>query len=349
MPCWGLFVNSLALRVQLSDDGTIADLLTQVHKTVIAAKKHQDIPFEKLVDSLMPERDPSRHPVFQVMFGMSHFNEVALAPPFAAVDEAMVQAAPSPAKFDLSLFISDGQSCIRGNFNYATRLFAGQTIANMARIYQQVLAAMVADVSQSVAQIDWLGSGMVTGPVREYRQQPLVSTFESQVEQHPDVLAVVCGDVSLSYRELNGHVNALAADINHQGRPVALYMDRSAEMLIAMLAILKAGSAYVPVSPDNPQERTRMILQDCGARQVVTQPHYQAQLAALNLTAIELLMADRSSEPVAENPVLVSGICDLAYIIYTSGTSWSTQRGDAGTTQRGQLRQCARRCTGQCV
>ncbi|MBI6549674.1 non-ribosomal peptide synthetase [Xenorhabdus lircayensis] len=346
-PLIGMFVNSLILRAQLEQTDSVESLIRQIHEVITQAKAHQDMPFEQLIDALNIERDTTRHPIFQVMFGLHNFgddrtNRARL--PFSPVkpDESLY----SPAKFDLSLFISEGQDTLAGGINYAISLFDEATIARMADIYQRVLAAFVADQKQSIADLDVLSAQERYTLLHTWNQtdtpypqnQTLQQQFEAQVETTPDNAALVFRGEILTYRQLNERANQLAVVLREHYQqqhnkpmpadtPIALYLDRSLEMVISMLAVLKAGGAYVPVSPDYPPERTRFILADTQTPSVVTQQRHLKTLGEYTqaLAAQPALIAadDRAvtASRSVENLVPVNDPTHLAYIIYTSGTT----------------------------
>ncbi|OWO87090.1 non-ribosomal peptide synthetase [Photorhabdus luminescens] len=342
----GMFVNSLALRLQLQQTASVEELIKQTHQRVTEAKTHQDMPFEQLVEALDIERDTARHPIFQIMFGLQNSGENPPDNrlPFRPVtfDEPLY----SPAKFDLSLFLSDGQTNITGCLNYAVSMFAETTIVRVAGIYQRVLAAFVANQTQSLSGLDILSAqerhtllhlwNQTDAPYPQDKTLPQL--FEAQVEKTPDNVALVFESESLTYRQLNERANQLAYVIRERCQqyhnvplqadtPIALYLDRSLDMVISILAALKAGGAYVPISPEYPLERVRFILDDTRSPCVVTQQKYLATLATDTQTCTEqpiLIATDdptiTADKPVG-NPVRVNKSTDLAYIIYTSGTT----------------------------
>ncbi|PHM53531.1 non-ribosomal peptide synthetase [Xenorhabdus hominickii] len=338
----GMFVNSLALRAQLQHTDSVTALIKQTHQLVTGAKAHQDMPFEQLLDTLEIERDSARHPIFQVMFGVQHFGENSSNNrlPFSPVtlDETLY----SPAKFDLSLFLSDGKTAITGCLNYALSLFNETSITRIADIYQRVLSTFVADQQQPLSGIDILSAQERHTLLHNWNQtdvsysqdKTLQQLFEAQAARTPDHVALVFEGESLTYHQLNQRANQLAHVIreryqqqHHQtmqaDTPIALYFDRSPEMIISMLAVMKAGGAYVPVSPEYPTERVQFILTDTATPCVLTQQRYLTILQQLAESSILIAadnQADTVSQPV-ENPESISKPTDLAYIIYTSGTT----------------------------
>ena len=309
----GFFVNSLALRTAVTPGHTLRQLADEVHRMVLRAKAHQDLPFEKLVQMLDIAPDPGRHPVFQVMFSLQAFGEQAELP-----CELVDLGVYTPAKFDICLMLSDATEQIRGHFDYAVSLFERSTIAAMADMYLAVLKAMVEVPDAKVSSIRF--SGFDVNPVQlpAMPNQSIQQCFETQVQVTPDSTAVVWDDGEMTYRQLNEKANALAHGIGSGGM-VALYIDRSVDAVIAILAVLKAGAAYVPISPQHPGERVRFILQDCQARLVISQPHHCARLSTL--TELPVITASDVADTAIDNPEPLAGPSDLAYVIYTSGTS----------------------------
>ncbi|MCJ8270366.1 MAG: amino acid adenylation domain-containing protein, partial [Psychrosphaera sp.] len=284
-------------------------LIRQVHQVVVQGKVHQELPFEQLLDVLDVERDSSRHPLFQVMFSVQDFGGQSL---FESVD---TQGFYSPAKFDINLMLSaapsQSSSQIEGNFNYATSLFTQASIERLAAMYQRVLRAF-ANPQTQLKNIDLLSNEERNKLLYhwhdnsvDYPQKTLVQLFEAQVQSTPQNIAIASDGQQLSYLQLNQWANQLAGKIsknNPQGKPVALHMTRSVEMIVAMMAVLKSGAAYVPVSPNYPDERVQFMLSDCDCDVV-------------------LKTIEPDSGQVCENPTPKQTIDDLAYVIYTSGTT----------------------------
>ncbi|WP_152547948.1 non-ribosomal peptide synthetase, partial [Photobacterium galatheae] len=345
----GMFVNSLVLRTQVKPDETIAALIDGTHAVVTGAKAHQDLPFEQLVDALGVARDPSRHPLFQVMFSVQSFGETALSDSTLPLRPATVTAVDfSPAKYDLSLFLEEGedagQSVIRGSLNFATSLFTEVSMSRLLNGYQTLLTVFAKASETRISEIDLLSTEEKHTLLTTFNQtaapypqdQSLVALFEAQVARTPDNIALVFEGQSLTYRELNSRANQLARQIrqtyrtSHQAELpadtlVALYLDRSPEMVVSILAVLKAGAAYVPISPDYPAERSAFILEDTCAPLVITHAPQRAQVESLLSAAQSVAMILADSEALTELPDsnLDGGPSpeDLAYVIYTSGTT----------------------------
>ncbi|WP_440057005.1 amino acid adenylation domain-containing protein (plasmid) [Pseudoalteromonas sp. T1lg65] len=340
----GFFVNSLALRAKVQGDHSLKALITQVHDVVTQAKVHQELPFEKLVDLLEVERDPSRHPIYQVMFSFERFGEQKATDsslPFMPATFENEQNQYSTAKFDLSLSLVDSEKAIQGSFNYAVSLFDASSIERMLAVYRRVLQALANDVTQTVADVDVLSAEERHQLLHQWndtdaaypQDKTLHTLFEAQANKTPEQVALVFDGETLSYAKLNERANQLAHAIRAEYEAstgkvlsadtfVGVYMKRSAEMVVSILAVLKAGGAYVPISPDYPKERVEFILSDTQADLVLTQSQYQADLD--ELTSASLMYVDEAhlySAQSSANPEVITTADDLAYVIYTSGTT----------------------------
>ncbi|GLQ74640.1 non-ribosomal peptide synthetase [Vibrio penaeicida] len=341
----GYFATSLVLRAQVDLAGTVSDLFKQIHTVMTNAKMNQDVPFERLIDLLNVERDMSRHPLFQVMFGMQSFGHQQLsqdALPFESVDLGD-EGLYAPAKFDLNFHVDDGHGALKLGLDYATSLFEHTSAQRVLTIYQHILKSFVADSEQCLADIDVLSESEKTLLLRDWNttQSPAPSMptwhqlFEAQVQTTPNAVALTYQDQHLTYQELNQKANQLARTLRQQhviryereltaDTPIALYLDRSVDMVVSILAVLKAGGAYVPVSPEYPKERTQFILEDTAAPLVLTQQTHLSQLDGWlsDLPQLpELVLADNAYPQSSENLDLTVSGDDLAYIIYTSGTT----------------------------
>ncbi|MCJ8269619.1 MAG: condensation domain-containing protein, partial [Psychrosphaera sp.] len=300
----GFFVNSLALRAKVDSNLSIEALVKQVHLIITQGKAHEELPFEKLVEVLRVERDTSRHPIYQVMFSVQSFLEGsdtsdAMAKlPFIHSDMLTEQRLYNPAKFDLSLYINDGKSCIEGMFNYAVSLFDEATINRLSCVYQRVLRAFVDVDSQSltIGQIELLSDEERQSSLNDWQpvdaaqtEKTFAQMFEAQVEKTPNAVALIFADERLTYQQLNEKANQLAHVIReayfaqHEtlmgpDTLIAMYLFRSMETVISILAILKAGGAYVPIAVDFPQPRVTFILEDTQAPLVLSAGPYSEAL-----------------------------------------------------------------------
>jgi amino acid adenylation domain-containing protein len=336
----GFFVNMLALRHQVDGELGLHAFISGVGKLVQEGLSHQDLPFERLVESLGVAPDSSRHAVFQVVFGLQGF----FGRPSSEVSELFVPYQPQDmevaAKFDLSLHMDDSGPELVGTFNYATSLFEQGTVQGYMDTYKHILSVIAAsNPSQKVKSLCYLDDQAYRRQVYNWNQTtapyPDTATihglFEQQVARTPDAVAVVYQGTRITYRELNERSNRLAHYLRgrYQVRAddlVCLCLDRSEHMLVSILAVLKAGGAYVPLDPASPSERTKYQLADTGARVVLASQAHAGKLRGLT-AGIDVFSVDSpESDDLLEsypsnNPQAVSGAGDLAYVIYTSGTT----------------------------
>ncbi|MGR5066707.1 non-ribosomal peptide synthetase, partial [Photobacterium sp. DNB22_13_2] len=337
----GFFANTLPLRIEAEDGESVVELLARIHQTVIDAKAHQSLPFEKIVNLLGGTRDPARHPVFQVMFSLQHFGQDPAAfnhSPFELLDsDPAVSWQAVPAKFDLSLVLDDSRPALRGQFNYATSLFSPDTIARMAKMYPQILAQLTEGAVMKLADVELLNDEEARMMLHRWHSpwdggqyRSFLDAFEARAAAEPQAIALRVDGQAWDYRTLDRWANRLAHTLladyqQHYGQPmpaetpVAMYLDRHAEMVVVILAVMKAGGAYVPISTDYPAERTAYILSDTKAPLVVTQSGYRSRLAGMT-RVVTLDEQELSSFP--ENaPERAPEPGQLAYILYTSGTT----------------------------
>ncbi|HEX2092021.1 MAG TPA: amino acid adenylation domain-containing protein, partial [Longimicrobiaceae bacterium] len=331
----GFFVNTLALRLDLSGEPTVAEALGRVRERVLEAQHHQDIPFEQVVEVVQPVRSLAHSPLFQVMFSWQSAPGDELELPgleVAAMDRGAEQAS---AQFDLSLGLGESGGRLIGWVQYATVLFEHGTVERYLGYLRRVLEAMVAEPEQRIAGVEMLPEAERRQVVEEWnateteypRGLCVHGLFERQVERSPDAAAVVFGDRVLTYAELNARANRLAHYLRERAVGaevrVAVCVERSPETIVGLLAVLKAGGAYVPLDPDSPDDRLRYMLTDCAPAMLLTQASLAGRLSGLNLP---LLALDRDAPSWAEHPEPNperAGLTPehLAYVIYTSGST----------------------------
>jgi amino acid adenylation domain-containing protein len=328
----GLFVNTLAMRTDFCGDPPFRALLGRVREAALEAYAHQDVPFEKLVQELGGERSTSHAPVFQVMLGLA-------SEPGGQLEMDGVRVRPLPAvlstaRTDLSVMVEEDGDALRVLVEYATALFDRATVARMAEHLEVLLRAAAARPGTPVGALSLLSGQerlrVVEGwnaPVRPAPRDAAVhAEFARVAEGAPHAAALSWDGGTMTYGELHARSSRLANHLRRHGvdadQPVALVMDRSPELVVAVLAILKAGGAYVPVNPADPGERVRMMLDDCGARVLISRAGPAAALPEHGLRAV-LVDRDRdaiAAEPAAD-PRVRTGADGAAYVIYTSGST----------------------------
>jgi amino acid adenylation domain-containing protein len=329
----GFFVNTLVLRSALSAELTFRELLAQVREVSIGAYAHQDLPFEKLVEVLAPDRDMSHTPLFQVMFTFQNAEDQALHLPGLTISH--VEPEHETAKFDLTLAMAAEADGLIATMEYNTDLFRRETIQRMIQHFQTLLESIAADADQTLSALPLLQqeernhllSLWQEGHVFEAAERTTIhQRFEQQARQSPDLIALVDQDRRWTYRELNEQANRLAHCLQQRGVApevlVGLMLERSAEVVIGILAILKAGGAYVPLDPTYPPERLAFMLEDSQVSVLLTQERFMAGLPPHEAHAI-CFDRDRAEieQQSAENPTSPVTADNLAYVIYTSGST----------------------------
>jgi amino acid adenylation domain-containing protein len=329
----GFFVNTLVLRTRLADNPSFIALLDQVRQTTLAAYQHQELPFEQLVDVLQLERTLSYHPLFQVMLVLHNAGTGSWSLPGVTATE---QPLDMPfAKFDLTLYLREGPDGLQGVFEYATDLFDAMTVARMTAHFTTLLTAIVAQPDQPVFHLPMLTAAEYQQIVYEWNattvdfgpQQTIHALFEQQVTRTPDAVAVLFEATAMTYAELNARANQLAYYLIALGvgadTLVAVSMTRSLEMVVSLLAVLKAGGAYIPIDPTYPGERIRYMFTHSAAPILLTQSHLMMAQEAQQINHI--VMVDTLNTQLAElaitNPQTPTVPGNLAYVIYTSGST----------------------------
>ena len=329
----GDFVNTLALRTKLGDEWSFRDLLQAVRETCLGAFAHQAMPFEKLVEALQPPQDLSRNPVFQVMFGLQN-----MALP--ALDLGNLEAAPwavprGGAQLDLTLYMWESEEGLQGTFEYATDLFDAATVEGMAGNFRNLLEAALDDPDAGVfklplldpAERDELLSGRNRTAVALPADETVLTLLAARPGHAPEAVAAEYEGTSISYAELEARSNRLAQHLRAagvgSGSVVGLCLPRGLDMLVGLLAIVKAGGAWLPLDPEFPEDRLSFMLEDSGADVLVSVSSVtQAAIDALPLVRVNLdtdqALIDACSDAAPD--VQVSGD-QLAYMIYTSGST----------------------------
>ncbi|MEH2050452.1 amino acid adenylation domain-containing protein [Nostoc sp.] len=330
----GFFVNTLILRNQIKPEQSFIDFLQQTRQTCLDAYSHQDIPFEYLVEQLQPERSMSHNPLFQVMLALEN-NES----PDLSLPELEIEWLPLTypfAKFDLTLLVIESNNQLNLTWEYATDLFEKITIQRMAEQFEVLLRGIVDNPNQPIKTLPLMTAHELLQLQRWNQTQTdyphdktLVEIFEQQVEKNPHNIVLVFESQQLTYQQLNQKANQLANYLiqNHQLQPdtlIGICVERSLEMIIGVLGVLKAGAAYVPIDPNYPKERIEFMLQDCGTSVLLTQSFLVDQLPLVNLeNPSQVICLDRETfaEELTDNPDPRSAPNDLAYVIYTSGST----------------------------
>lgn len=328
----GVFINTLVLRTDLSGDPPFRELLGRVRKVCLAAYAHADLPFERLVEEMQPERDMSRNPLFQAMFQLRNTPKGAVEWTGVKVEELEFDI--GLAKLDLTLEIVDRAEGLACWFDYNTDLFDGATIARMSAHFQRLLQSIVADPGQRISQLSMLTDAELHQLVVEWNATKsdypndtcIHELFEEQVERTPEAVAVVFENMRLSYRELNRRANQLAHYLRKLGVGrevlVGICIQRSVEMIVGVLAILKAGGAYVPLDPSYPEDRLEFMLEDSQAWVLLTQ---ESLVSSLPETRAQRVFLDKEGRGISQESEenLSSGVraSNLAYVIYTSGST----------------------------
>jgi amino acid adenylation domain-containing protein len=329
----GFFVNTLVLRTDLSGDPSFRETLRRVREATLGAYAHQEVPFEKLVAELQPERSLSHSPLFQVMFTLQNAGGEGGALP--GLKAGGVGAAMEIAKFDLSLALAATPQGLRGTLNYSTDLFERGTAERMVGHLERVLEQVAADADVRLSRLELLGEAERALVLEEWNRTAaeypadrcIHELFEAQAARTPDAAAVVHEADALTYRALNERANRLARHLVRQGvggeTRVGVCLGRGVEMVVALLAVLKAGGAYVPLDPAYPAERLAFTLSDSGVVVLLTQEALRAALpvpdgvTVVSVDGAAAEIARESAERIERGATPRS----LAYLIYTSGST----------------------------
>ena len=328
----GFFANTLVIRTKLLRDANFQRVLAQVRETALDAYAHQDVPFEKLVEELRPDRNLSHNPLFQVLFSLQNAPRQAFD--LSGLKLRLVDSGQVAAKFDLSVFLSETVEGIRGRFEFNADLFDLGTIQRMIGHYEMLLRQAIENPDLPVWNLRLLPEEERSRILHQWnatkadypRTLCLHEWIESQAQQTPDRIAVVSGSEQLTYRKLNERANQLANFLQQKGVAteslVGIFLDRSVDMLVSLLAVLKAGGAYIPLDPAYPAERIGFTLEDAGATLLLTQ---QALVDRLPKSATSVIALDSVRETIARQstagPSAKVGGNNLAYILYTSGST----------------------------
>ncbi len=329
----GFFVNSLALRVQIDFKDTLKAYIKKVNAIVTQGQNNQDIPFEQLVDELHVERDTSRHPIFQIMFGVQDFggDDTILFKSYQSNRTNII-----PAKFDITTMVSEVEDGLQIYFNYAIAFYKRETIEQFVKTYECILTQIVRDrLDNDLKSIRFVNNEEYNYLIYDYnkteREYPKDKTihqlFEEQVVRTPNNIAVIFEEKQLTYQELNNKANQLAHYLHNNYNTkaddiICLLLERNEWIIIAILGVLKSGAAYCPISPEYPEERLLFILRDTQPKCLITNCKLKienVQFLIVNLMDEEFLKV-LASLTINHLPLIISSHA-LAYIIYTSGTT----------------------------
>ncbi|HEX8922063.1 MAG TPA: AMP-binding protein, partial [Pyrinomonadaceae bacterium] len=332
----GFFVNTLVLRTDLAGDPSFIELLKRVREVALGAYAHQDVPFEKLVEELQPERDMSRSPLFQAFFVLQN----APMPPveLTGLKISPLRSDAAISHFDLTLDVVEQEGELLCTLEYATDLFEETTAARILDHFQRLLDSIAADPNRRLSALQLLMPTEERQLLVEWNETQadypadlcLHELFEAQVERTPEAIALIFEDERLSYGELNRRANLVAHHLRGLGAGpemlVGVLMERSLEMVIALLGVLKAGAAYLPLDPTYPAERLGFMLDDAEVKLLLTQQRLVKGLPAREGQEVVCLdvngrvkATNRSNDE--QNPIRTAMPENLAYVIYTSGST----------------------------
>ncbi|WP_139331213.1 non-ribosomal peptide synthetase, partial [Mycobacterium sp. IS-1264] len=348
----GFFVNTLVLRIDLAGDPTVAELLGRVRQRSLAAYEHQDVPFEVLVDRLNPTRSLTHHPLVQVMLAWQNLpgqgNNPAAEPALGDLQVTPLPAETHTARMDLTFSLAErwneaGEPAgIGGLVEFRTDVFDAATVEALVERWRRVLAAITAEPSRSLSSVDvldaaerarldgWGNRAVLAAPAVAGASIP--ELFAAQAARTPDAIALTCGERSWSYRDVDQAANRLAHLLARHGagpgQSVALLFSRSAEAVVAMLAVLKSGAAYLPIDPALPTARIEFMLGDAAPVAALTTAGLAERLDGHGLLVIDIDEPGIQTFPCTGLPAPRAD--DIAYLIYTSGTT-GTPKGVAVT------------------
>ncbi|QHZ48659.1 non-ribosomal peptide synthetase [Bacillus sp. NSP9.1] len=326
----GMFVNTLAIRNRPEGQKTFKQFLQEVKETSLQAFSRQSYPLEELIEKLPLARDTSRNPLFSVFFNMQNMDVPTLALGDLQISSYAVRH--RTAKFDLSLEAVEHGGEIGLSFDYAVSLFKEETIRRWSGHLLNVIKTICANPEIRLQEIELLSAKeretlldeAKGGEAVDVKRRPFYELFAERAAKTPDLTAVVCGDTKLTYRRLDEKANQVANVLREKGVGkediVGIMMDRSTDVIVSILGVMKAGGAYLPIDPEMPVSRVCYMLEDSGARWLITEPAYQTALSG-QYKGMFIDIAKDTLGASAACPHVINDGTSLAYIIYTSGTT----------------------------
>ncbi|WP_342551889.1 non-ribosomal peptide synthase/polyketide synthase [Paenibacillus sp. FSL R7-0652] len=327
-PVVGMFVNTLAMRNQPRGEKSFTEFLAEVKETTLGAYGNQDYPFDRLVEEVAPRRDMSRNPLFDTMFVLQNMEQRTIE-----LEDLEIQVNPGQghvSKMDITVTAWETKGSLQCEIEYATQLYDRETIERMSGHWQQLLRSLIEAPHLQLSEVEVVTesekaqiAGFNATEAAYPKEKTIHQLFEEQVERTPENIAVVYEGEELTYRELNERANQLARNLRARGvgpeSIVGLMVERSLEMIVGIMGVLKAGGAYLPLDPTYPQERITYMLEDSGTALILTQRHVADRVA---FQGAMLYLEDQEiySGP-GDNLAGVSSPQNLAYVIYTSGTT----------------------------
>ncbi|MCW2917362.1 MAG: Malonyl CoA-acyl carrier protein transacylase [Actinomycetia bacterium] len=329
----GMFVNTLPLRTRLDDDPSFEALVERVRELCLGAYSHQELPFERLVEALQPERSLSHSPLVQVLFALQNTPGSGQQWPGLEVLPWQREAQGTTAKFDLSLFMFESQTGLEGALEYNSDLFERATIERMLDYLRSLLERALAEPGLPISRLPLLSGDdrdAMLGQGRTRAADPVSQSihdlFAAQARRTPEAIALVHADAELTFSELDGRANQLARRLSALGvgaeTLVGLCLERSADLVVAMLAILNAGGGYLPLDPAYPPERLALMLEDAQVPVIVTRQGLAGRLpsADVHTVCVDVEAEHIAGLPAMEPPVRVAP-AQVAYVLYTSGST----------------------------
>ena len=330
----GFFVNMLALRNEVNGESSFKDLLKQVKKTTLSAYDHQDVPFEKVVEAVVKERDISRSPLFQVLFSFQNTPEIEEIK-MRDIEISRESSVQNTSKFELTFNISETAKGVFGSVEYRTDLYEKQTILRMISHFKELLNSVANSPDKSIDLLKMMSDSeedqiisLFNGTESEYpKEKSVIDLFKDQAAETPDNIALVFEDKKITYAELDVRSDQLANYLKAKGIKekslVPVCLDRSSDLLIAIIGILKAGCAYVPLDPEYPEDRVRFMLKETGSSIIISSNECVKKMSSLNDFNIIEIDSDRDKISLQPSGNLQSEIKpdDTAYVIYTSGST----------------------------